>query len=831
MTCEPRRVGTSHVRRVDGTPAAAALPGSANQPLAGLRVIDMSTSVVGIQASQHLADYGADVVFVEPPGGSPWRRHPSWPLWGRGKSSWEVNLHDAERLADVRAAICSSDILIETFRPSVAGRLGVGYESFEKDAPHLVYGSVTGFGPACRYSRVRGYEGTVAAVAGAMHSLRVLNPRPGPVFGSAWTCSAGATQLLLQGVLAALYERASSGLGQHVETSLVEALAAHELDSLMHLVLSRRYPDAFYAAPLISPEGVPNSGMVFRSLVAPTSDGRWLQFGHVTERLFRGLMVSLGLDWMFDSDEWKTAPDFDDVSVRVAFWEQMLTAVRQRSLAEWQDIFAQSQGWAEYYRTGNELLSHPQMVADHRVARAVSEDGESLTAPGLLVHLDQTPGRPSPVAPKLDERPEPLFDSPAWWTTDKTSATVSKPPLADITILELGVYFAGPLAATMLADLGARVIKVEPFEGDPVRHVSGLPEAGGTRVMQGKESIAVDMRTEAGRTLVLELAARADVVLQSFRGGAAHRLGVDSATLLAHNPNLVYVDAPGYGTSGPCSDKPAFAPTMGSASGFTMRNMGNVLPTSTDLDIDGVKALAPRLFAANTVLGNADAFAAQAVATAVLLGLIARQRGGTGQRIETSMLASMAHVMSDQMVSPANASGWYQDSDEALLGSGPLYRLYECREGWVFLAVTTDKEWEALRRVVAHPELDGLTLSEAQDMRAVEGILEHVFAGLSAHEWEHRMLAVDVACVVVTEAPIEEVLLDNIIATTGGYTTQVVHPTWEEHPRLKPLIRLSRSETVCAAGVLCGQHTDALLRELGYGQTAIEELRSQSIVA
>jgi crotonobetainyl-CoA:carnitine CoA-transferase CaiB-like acyl-CoA transferase len=802
--------------------------------LTGLRVVDLSTSIAGIQASQHLADNGASVLFVEPPGGSPWRRHPSWPLWGRGKSSWEVDLHAAESLTAVRGAICSADVLIETFRPGVADRLGLGYTSFGTDAPQLVYGSITGFGTTGRYSHVRGYEGTVMAALGIMHSYRVLANRPGPAFASPWMCSASAAQLLLQGVLASVYERESSGLGQHVETSLVEAIASQDLNNLMHLVLRRRYPDAFHAAPFVSPEGVPNSGRAFRTLVALTADGRWLQFGQLSERLFHALMEALELDWMFESPEWKTAPDFEDEQVRLSFWEQMLRAARQKSLSDWQTIFSNKDVWAEVYRTGSELLSHPQMVADHRIAEARDEQGQPVVVPGLLVHLDKTPGEASTDTSAISLQGEPTFPDQSWTEGTCAGEETSAPPLAGVTILELGMYFAGPLAATMLADLGARVIKVEPFEGDPARSFTGFPEAGGTRTMQGKESMAVDLQTAEGRSLVLQLAASSDVVLQSFRAGVAERLGIDAKALLAHNPSLVYVDAPGYGTSGPCCEKPSFAPTMGAASGFAMRNMGNAVPEGPELSPEAVKHFAAKLFPATILVGHADAFAAQAVATAILLGLIARKRGAGGQRLETSMISSMAHVLSDQMVGSSTAEGWYQRSDESLMGAGPLYRLYQCHEGWVFLAITRENEWDAFRRQLACSELDLITLAEAQDRAAegpaVEALLEALFAARPATEWERQLLAVDVACVVAAGVPPEEVLVDNLLGTEGGFTTEVVHPLWDDHPRLAPAIRLSRSETLTPAGVLCGQHTDPILQELGHTEVEIADLRSRNVV-
>ena len=132
--------------------------------------------------------------------------------------------------------------------------------------------------------------------------------------------------------------------------------------------------------------------------------------------------------------------------------------------------------------------------------------------------------------------------------------------------------FAAPYASSVLADLGARVIKFEAMNGDNIRSLLAFPEAAGAKVMQGKESIQVDLHTDEGREVAHRLAASADVVLQSMRAGAADRLGIGEDELLAINPNLIYVSAPGYGTDGPYGGRPAYAPSIAAAGGVALTN-------------------------------------------------------------------------------------------------------------------------------------------------------------------------------------------------------------------------------------------------------------------
>src|SRR3954463_12334250 len=113
------------------------------EALAGLRVIDLSNTMTGAQVSQLLADFGAEVVHVEPPGGSPLRSQPAYPFWARGKKSIELDLRAAADRDVAYGLACDADVLIETFRPGVADRLGLGFDTLNEDNPGLVYGSIT----------------------------------------------------------------------------------------------------------------------------------------------------------------------------------------------------------------------------------------------------------------------------------------------------------------------------------------------------------------------------------------------------------------------------------------------------------------------------------------------------------------------------------------------------------------------------------------------------------------------------------------------------------------------------------------------------------------
>jgi crotonobetainyl-CoA:carnitine CoA-transferase CaiB-like acyl-CoA transferase len=201
------------------------------------------------------------------------------------------------------------------------------------------------------------------------------------------------------------------------------------------------------------------------------------------------------------------------------------------------------------------------------------------------------------------------------------------------------------------------------------------------------------------------------------------------------------------------------------------------------------------------------------------------------------MLSTMAHVMSDDMLEyegrlPAATP------DAENLGFSALYRLYEAARGWVVLCVTTEREWRALTTVLG-AEVDLLgdaRFAGPTDRLDNDAVLAEIVGGIlrtrSAAEWEKVMTPADVACVEVVDGPVHAVLMDEGgLMEQLGMTATVEHPLFERHLRTGALAALSRSSTTIGPGCLVGQHTDAILAELGYSGDRIAELRAAGIVA
>jgi crotonobetainyl-CoA:carnitine CoA-transferase CaiB-like acyl-CoA transferase len=804
---------------------------SPSEALKGLRVVNLSRSLGGAFVGQFFADFGAEVVLVEPPGGHPLRAQAGWPIWSRGSKSLEADLDDPA----VQALARRADVLIDTFRPGVLERHELGHEQIARENPRLVTVSITAFGRDNPMSHLKGYEGVVMAKIGAYSQFGALVDRPGPGFATVPYCTASAALLAISGALVALYERETSGLGQRVDATLVQSIAAHDTWNWMISFWAAKFPQAYTAAPVVNTtRRVPNSWLSYGLLQGLTKDGRWLQFSQANPKLFKAFLVATDLD----DPAWDNAWEDEDLDRREAFWDRLLNTVRARTVAEWQALFdAHPDVFAEVFRSGTELLHHPQLIHDDQVATTSVPGLGEVRVAKPFVQLDRTPGSFDRPVPALDQHGSELREQASTAPPPSQAAVAGEaagPPLQGVTIVDLGSFYAAPYGLSVLADLGARVIKVEPLQGDFIRSQVPFPEIGGVKVMQGKECVALDMAKPEGLKILKRLLTNADLVMHNFRAGVAKRLGVDDAAIRAVNPDIIYHDAPGFGTGGPYGRRPAYAPTIGAGSGMARRNVKNSIPERADLTLDEVKDGAIRIGAASLTVGHADGFSSLGVCCAEALALLVRKRGLGGQRIETTMLRTLAQILSEDMIEYEGRPD-APTADAQLFGFGPLYRLYEAAGGWVFFAAPTEGDWRALKHAMPDASLDDPRFDTAEGrLRSAEALaecLETAFRTRPAAEWERLLSEADLACAEVHPGPSQDALmLPGGLAHQLGMVTSVDHPIFGEHPRLKSVVRFSRSATRAEPSALVGQHTDQVLRELGYTDDELADLAAHEVI-
>jgi len=818
-------------------------------PLAGLRVLELGESLAIAQAGNLFADYGAEVVVVEPPGGIPLRAVPGFAFYGRGKKSIVLDCRhevDAQRCLKLMADV---DVVLTSVRPATLARWGLDYESVARVNPRAVFGQVTAWGLTGPLAQSKGTEALVMAKIGGNISYQRVVDRSGPIFTTVPFASWSAGQTLLQGVFAALRERETSGLGQMVDTSLAHSVGAQDPWTQAVGVIAERFPDAFAPTGQTSTDGAPNTSFLFKLLVAITKDGHWLQFAEVQPRLFRSFMRSCGLDWMYEDPEWSefmkvatetvTLPESANAAKRFEFWDLLLDIVRSKTLAEWREAFdVDPNVFAEVFRRGTDLLHHPQMEVEQQVVTIHDRDLGPVLQPASLVRFETTPAELGLDAPRLGEHQDELLKRCANIEITETQMEAqSKPglPLAGLTILELGTFYAAPFGATILTDLGARVIKIETLEGDPMRTQQAFPEVGAMKVLQGKQSVALDLATPECREVLEAMASSIDIVLCAFRMGVADRLGVGTKDFRRMNPRIMYLEAPGFGIKAPYGNRPAFAPVIGAGSGIAMRNVGRLIPEGVPEDFDVIRVLGAKLTSGGgNAAAQADGVAALGVGTALSFAAYLQEIGVPGQSMLTTMLQSCAHLLGEDMVE-------YQDrptaptADLDLYGLSALYRLYQSADdSWMFLSAPKASEWERLVIALdAEPEMSNDVRFSTPELRKkhdseLAAALTEIFIKRSGAYWEALLLAKDIGCVEVNTMPPSRVFMTEL-AEEHNWIATADSPVIGEYPRQRAYAGFSRSTTINPPGCTLGQHTAEVLREFGFSDDYINDLVTRGI--
>lgn len=392
-------------------------------------------------------------------------------------------------------------------------------------------------------------------------------------------------------------------------------------------------------------------------------------------------------------------------------------------------------------------------------------------------------------------------------------------PLDGYRILDLTAMITGPLATMILAEQGAEVVKVErPGIGDVMRYLSTM--RGGMSTFfagcnRSKRSIVVDLRKPAGREIVRDLAARADVFVQNFRPGVIERLGLAEPELRKLNPGLVYASLSAFGETGPYAQRPAYDHIIQAMTGAPY------------LQAAGDEGRPE--FIRTTWCDKATALTA---AQAITAALLARERGRGGQHLRLSMLdASIAFLWPDGFVNHT-----LLDPDGAV-GMPPIsttYRAVATRDGFVAVAAITDAQWAGIFRAIGRPELArdprfATTGERLAHLALVAEELERTTRGRSRDELIASLVAEDVPCAPILRL---EDVADFEQVRASETLVESVHPVLGRIQEPRPPARFETTpEAISRPAPRLGEHTDEVLGALGLGPDRIGELRAEGVVA
>ena len=782
-----------------------------------LRVVEIGSSLSVALAGMTLADAGAEVISIEKPGGSPLRQEPAFAMWGRGKRSCELDLAAPEGHDRMLELVRSADVVLLGMKPASLDRLQLGYEHLADGADHLVHASLTGFGPNGPYRDVPVYDAVMQARGGRMYDFSPMHGGTRPAFAAAMVPTYGAAMALLTGVFGALRERLrNGGRGQRIETSMARALTVYDLTGWM--------PGG---PPPLRMEDVP----FLPYSVARTRDGVWIQFAQNGPALFADFLRVLGLE---DEIAYLDAMSpTADPALKRHHRDLVQAKIREKTWEEWQTIFAAERNLsAEPFHAPGEALSHAQFEAIGDVALVADGEGRPTRQLGPLFDVPSRPLAPAGPAPGAPDATAAFSGPPAADVPEAkpTGDDVGAGLLSGVTVLELGMWIALPFAATQLAELGARVIKLEPLEGDPMRTTGPVA----FKIVQGKESLALDLKRPEATEIVHRLAERADAVLHSYRPGVPERLGIDFATLSERNPRLVYLYNGSYGSRGPKSPAPAFHVTGGAVAGGAWAQAGAGCPPPPDavLSDEERARVSRRLELANEA--NPDFNSAVTAAAATAMGLYHLERTGEAIELETRMMLSNAMMMSPDFVDFEGRPP-SREVDAELDGYGPLYRLYPAATGWVFVAAPQQRDFERLCAALgleAAATDDRFANAEARE-RNTDALADAIGAAIAkrdADALEAELSARGVACMRADAGTYRTWLFEQDWALDQGVVVDVAESMAGGYRRYgAPLTNDHPAELRGARPA--GAETRSLLAELGYSPAEIEGLLADGVVA
>jgi crotonobetainyl-CoA:carnitine CoA-transferase CaiB-like acyl-CoA transferase len=394
------------------------------------------------------------------------------------------------------------------------------------------------------------------------------------------------------------------------------------------------------------------------------------------------------------------------------------------------------------------------------------------------------------------------------------------PPLTGRRVLDLSRVLAGPWCGQILADLGAEVIKVENPKGGDDTRAWGPPFAAGESAYylsanRGKRSIAVDLATPEGQAVVLDLARRADILIENYKLGGLDRFGLDYASVAAVNPRIVYCSISGYGRTGPAAARLGYD--------YVIQAEGGLMAITGEVDRPPVRV----------GVAVADLFTGMASAQACLAALIAADRDGIGQHIDMALydcqLAMLGNVASGYLIS-GEEPGRFGNGHPTVVP----YENFESADGRIILAVGNDRQFAALAKLLGQPELAAderfaKNAGRIVNREALLAIIKPLIAQHSTAWWLEQL--------PVTGIPGGEVnpvsrAIEGEVAQARGMTATVPHPSAGEVRLMASPLKLSGTPVrEPQAPPLLGQDTDSVLAELGYDDGRIAALRGTGTVA
>ncbi|MFA5630564.1 MAG: CoA transferase [Porticoccaceae bacterium] len=725
--------------------------------LQGLTLVDFGSGMAPALISKYFSDNGARVIRVES-AASDWARgyYAAYDAWYRDAEIKHFSdLGEAglsELLAQADACILGGESYPDENIPLVADRISAEHA-------HLVVLDIAG-----NPRDTSGYDRPSSdLLAQARTGLCFEQYTDKPIVMAFEPASYGAALQGICGLLAALYERHASGQGQLVATSLFEGTLTWVVQLWGQYEHSRRET---------TPQPKDLHPLIFRC-----ADGIYIHIVLGSSGSKYKLYKVLGIDDPSVTPEDSGMPDpgntdrrnfFGDIDLLAEYvakfeGKPLLEALWAEGLPV-EEVFAPALCW-----------DNPQ-VKYNGIIRELADGGRQVGNP-VIARRHRAQGTPRPVA--------------------------SAKPLGGVKVVDFGAYVAGPLATRILADLGAEVIKVEPLKGDPSRAMLRSYASAN----RGKKGLAVDLKS--GIEVARKVVESADIVTNNFRSGVSTRLGIDPPSLHALRADMIVLESPGYGASGPLAKQAAFDLVMQALCGHEAKGGGEGNPPFWN-----------RTYMVDFAGGMLGA-------AALLTALNYRASSGNGVSLEVPLLNAGVFLLSEAIQGADGEVRGARVLNSSQTGYCANEALYQAQDGWLAIAARSGAQKEALARALG---LSGMSASGEFWGDADAGKIAEAVAARSVADLCQTLEAVGVWTEPCRKAAEQEVLADPAFEARGTVQT-TIHPVYGTIKDLGALVTFSRSRAGTDRYIhQLGEHSDEILTENAFTAGDIAGLRERGII-
>jgi crotonobetainyl-CoA:carnitine CoA-transferase CaiB-like acyl-CoA transferase len=799
-----------------------------NEALAGLRVLELGEGVSAPFCAKLFADYGADVIKVEAPGGDVSRSWGPFPadqphpeksglffFLNTNKRGVTLDITCKDGRERFLKLVTWADVLVENNRPQNMRQWGLDYATLSRLNPNLVMISITPFGQTGPYAEWNGYDLNAYHLT-ASGSRYCGRPGEPPLEQGTFSADFFGAYTAAAWSLAAVHGRARAGGGQHLDVSSAEAIAA--------LFVGCQNIGAYAQDGVFERRTGVGMALGAPASILPAKDGHvWMMA--LEPGQWNGLCRAMG------DPEWASLDMFQDMFVRAQNKDMIYSLIEQWTVEhtkqEIMDLCQANRCPTTAVFTVGEIATHPHLEergyfvnVDHPVLGTV----RTMNAP---VRLPASPGGPREPAPLLGADNAEVFDAIAGIVVSEAAEPklARDLPLQGLRVANFGWGWLGPVVGQTLGFLGAEVYKIEsraridinrtlpPFGGgvrDPNRSIQN--HAG----WASNGSVTINLKKPEGQELARQLAAHCDVAVENFGPGVMKTLHLTYEELQANKPDIILASLPPAGLFGPLKD---------------IRTYGMSLSSITGLDSLTGYAGGPPMPMENAF---ADPLGGIVGAFAVLLALHHHSLTGEGQHIDCSQQEGIA-----QMLAPA-----YMDyvlngrvagpmGNRHPLGVAAPHGVFPCagEDRWISIAVFTDAEWQALAAGMGHPNWTREFTEVVQRVHNIDALHEKLSQwtkGFDDYELAKRLQQDGVAA-----APVLNVadLLNDPHYKSRGTFIEVTHPLGFKETIYGAYVKTTGAPPRVTPGPVMGRDNDHVFLELmGLSDARYRALIEQQII-